>query len=590
MRNSKTYFLLLGALLFVACGPVKTTLSPEWTIKHDKHDNIHNMLTALYPVPEKQAIVLTNPQGVEVYSMLNGVSLIEKQKAKSTFRMPSFKKGKESPLIYLTKVVYMYIPDGGYLLEFDYQTVVETITLYDIRTNQKIWQNSDITWSLERMQELTQMAAGLATKSLGVRAGVGAASGIFFPEKFIEDAIIRMPVSGKLLIKDYQNFSKGISCLDLNTGEVLWRTKGISKNIADILVDPSEEFAIIYGGDPPILEGLGHLAQMNKDLAKLDLKTGEILWQSKYDRNFITRLPGNVGNVSFDRFADLRLGDDFIFSNFNQIEVHDLATGASRFVTSTGKDAMMNWTNFGPNVFFPLPIIADGILYRTVTNRILAFNQTFIVEAYDMATGNLLWVSEEISKKEPANMELSGNTLIVGFAGKAGVVALNKQDGKQLWDYSMGKRANSAPMVIHGQFVLVPENQMIHVLNITTGALETTISLKSETGFIRDNFIYDNKLVVMGKKKGIALVSLDNWEVLHQHTLKFEGNLSAEGNQFVISGSLPSDPVVMLDAGNLKELGSIKRAKKRYAITWDSDERSIYEARGGRLIKYSRKS
>jgi hypothetical protein len=582
---NKLAVLFCIALLFSSCSSVKTTYPIAWQVKHDPFDKIHVLLSDIHYAAEKNIVVFTNPLGTNIYDAQTGKLKSLQTANRKTFRLPIRNKNTP-PIQYTSKTVYVYFPDGQYLLKFDYSTATESISLIDVETNEVIWKNTQITWSLERIQELTQFTANMATKNLGVRAGATAAAGIFFPEKYISDVIVPFPAQDKLLIKDYDALSRGISCLDLKTGKLLWRTK-ISANISDVLIDPTETFAIFYGGDPGILDGLGNLAQINKDLIKLDLSTGEVIWKSKYNRSFTSKLPGNVGRIDVDKFADIRLGNDFIFSNFNQIEVHDLETGDSRFVTQTGRDAMMNFTGFGPNVFFPLPIIEDEVLYRTVTNRVLAFNQTYIVEAYDIRTGTLLWTSEELSKHPPLNMKLSGNFLVVGFGGKTGTKAIDKNTGKEVWHYPMSKHAHKSVMHIYNDLVLAPESQLIHILDLKTGVLKKQIDLKTKTGFINTSFFYGDQLVIQGKKKGIALINPETWDLTAHQPVKFEYTLHVEGDQFVVNGLNVSDPLFIFKSQNLEKLGAVKRNKKRYALTWDSPSNTVYEGTKGRIIKYA---
>lgn len=588
--TSKTISTISGLCLLLvlsSCSPIRNSMQEEWKVSHGKNDEVHQALTQIEPVSGSEVVCLLNPRGVEVYQQSDGRALNKVEDKKRSLKIPDFgKKSKlEGVALQVEKVVYLRLPQTDYMLEFDYRLASEKISMIDMKTNAVLWANEELTWSLERIQELVSLVSKATTKDLGVRNAAGAAAGIFFPEQFIKEMVTYLDQKNILLIKDLKDLKRGLSAIDLSNGKVLWRLE-VGKNIAALHFDETQDQVVVYGGNPPIMQGLGHLVQLNKDLIRIDVNTGNVVWKTEYSKNFITKIDGGFGDIQTDRIPDIRKVDKYLISNFNQLEVHDYETGEAIFETSTGKDALMNWTNYGPNVLFPFPVVEEGVVYRTVINRILAFNQTFIVEAYEMESGNLLWATEELTKKPAVNMSIVGNKLLIGYGSKDGVIAIDKTTGKKLWQTNLSRKANSAKWIIEGERIYLSDKKEILVLNTNSGEITNRIEVGKQAGKVKEMFLHEGKMIVLGVKKGVARVNLKTMQVEIYHKLKFNAELSHEGDRFVIFGLEPSNPIVFLDAHSFQMLASLKKSKKRYALSWDAENDKIYTARKGRLTKY----
>jgi outer membrane protein assembly factor BamB len=485
-------------------------------------------------------------------------------------------------------LAFMYLPETNAVMKFDYGLASENISLIDVRTGDLLWKNDQLRWSLERYGNVAGAATNLLTKNLAAKAGTEIASEILFKRQYIQNITNFVDGTSKMLIRTYDGTNPGLSLMNINSGEILWKNNDINTNVGHLLFDSKAEMAVIYGGNPRWTQGLNmDFLQLNKNLAGIDLADGNILWGSEYNQNMRVKVDG-YGDIDDAEF-DIRIVDDMVLANFTQIEVHDMKSGAKVFETSSGKDGSMNVVGPGPANFFAYPLVHNGILYRSFIGSVQAFHQTISVEALDMKTGKLLWNREDISRHYVKNMVVRGNLLILGFDRSDGIMALNIENGETEWEKSLGKSGITARWLVDENRIFAPSKSQIFLINATTGEQENVIDVESSVGFISELRMNNNKLFVQGKIKGVAVYDLQNLNLLKAYKTGFINPEIFDYDDIMIVSSSDlgiASPLLVFRSSDYTFLGSVKKSKKRSMISWNSQTGEVYELINGEIIKY----
>lgn len=352
-----------------------------------------------------------------------------------------------------------------------------------------------------------------------------------------------------------------------------------------------------FGGNAawmPVGKSLGTAVQLNKDMLRIDLETGEILWKSKYEKNYRVKHDGGFDNET--KKPDIRLYNNWLVTNFTQIEIFDFNSGNPMMSTSTGKDLLSSVRGFGPASEFAFPLIEGDVLYRSVITGILAFgasaggetpnNYNAILEAYSITSGELLWTSEEFSRQKINNIALDGELLLLSFDGKEGVQALNPKTGERVWTFETSKKGVTTKWLTTDNKLVVVENKVVHVLNLKSGKIIHTIDVGKVTGKVSEISMHKNKLLVIGEKKGLALYNLDQGSMIAEVKTGYKFELREYPNKVVAYPTEPSGPLIILDVTDFTVLGTLKKSKRRTAISWCDNTENVYEVRGKKVAAY----
>jgi outer membrane protein assembly factor BamB len=193
----------------------------------------------------------------------------------------------------------------------------------------------------------------------------------------------------------------------------------------------------------------------------LDLESGEVLWRKSYPVNYrIQHFGTRHGNgpLSNPTWADGRL---FTLSVTNVFSAWDADSGELLW----RKDYSDQFRNAYPDWGASTSPLVDGeqviIHFGGARGGVLA--------AFDVATGKELWTegNDGACHASPILVELNGVRQIVEWNHDA-VVGIESQTGKRLWDYDLPHRGSSqnSPTPIHfqGRILIGGENRGIRSL------------------------------------------------------------------------------------------------------------------------------
>lgn len=620
MNNSVKF---TGALLIVAFLYAFTTinsgLKPLWEVAVENQDGPHDPVTSIHFSPLGQTVIVMNPLGLEVFNV-QGQKLAEnsntkKKSVKKKSSGKSFLKGmssgggdskgitigggksKKEPQEPLQKIVYLHLEHTNAVLEFNYGSGKETISLISIENCLPLWTNSSLDWSPEFYQYITNLLSDQIASSSSVdfsrKMGVGVAAGIFFPNKYIENIATVLPGKNAVLVNTLMD---GVASLNLTNGEVNWISSASAGGLSHIMLDEASNSIVTLGGNPFWFPDVLNAAQTNKKMVRIDLNTGNTIWESQYNKNFITK---NHGGFEYYDKPDARIVDNKILLNFNETEIFDFETGQSLFITDGSKESLMTWggTIKAASSFFGLPLIDDKVLYRSYVTKVLAFgvstggdqvnNHEIVVEALNVDTGEQLWVSGPYSRAGVNNMTLWNDYLLIGMDGREGVKALDRKTGKLIWEHELGRRGVTSRWHIENNQLLFAEHNTLHLLDLTSGNPIRTIDVRQTTGNIKELYLENNRLTIIGKKDGIAIYDLNNGELVNSIKIGYYPIIERYTDRILVSSYDPTEPFFILNSESLDEMGSLSKSRHRTALSWSDEGRKVFEISRGKLIKYS---
>lgn len=599
------YILILLVLTSVACSPVKNTMQREWQTKLAIHDGFHAPLTDIVHNDENQTTAILNPLGVEVFNAQgNKVSNISSIRQRNIFSVGIPGLGKEKKTVTLglenlEKVVYVPLEHQNAVLKFNYAPAMEEISLISLSDGQTIWTNNKLSWNVEKFEQVFRYLSDAIAKSINnpkARAYVGGSAGLFFPKKYIDDIITFIPDKNAMLITGLV----GIAMVDLTDGSVKWEyPRGMTAGVSYLHYDLETESIVLFGGNPlwfPDINLMGvkvtKLFQTNKDIIRLDSKTGKEIWKTAYNNNFVTKTDGNFGNYSYEKKPDIRIFGDQIFLNFKEIELFDFNTGSKLFETSSGRVSAFEGD---PTLEFAFPVFIDNMVFQTVINKTLAFgisvggepdNYEVVIEGYNFTENQLLWKSDPFERQFVNNLTSWNNLIIAGFNKSSGVIAFYEADGSIAWEYPLSRRGVTTKWIDEDYRLIFTENDIIHIVSAENGELLHKLDVSKTTGSVEQIYMKDNKLIVIGSKKGAAMYNIDDGTLLNMVKTGFKPELYQIEGKYVLASIFPNEPIILLNQNDFKAVGSLAKSKHRTALGWSVETGNVFEVRKGRLSKY----
>src|SRR5690606_24563216 len=110
----------------------------------------------------------------------------------------------------------------------------------------------------------------------------------------------------------------GLARINLANGDIQWISSATAGGLSHIVLDEGSNSLLALGGNPFWFPDVLNSVQVNKKLVKIDLETGNPIWESQYSKNII---PKNHGGFEYYQTPDVRIANNKILLNFNEIEV-----------------------------------------------------------------------------------------------------------------------------------------------------------------------------------------------------------------------------------------------------------------------------
>lgn len=458
------------------------------------------------------------------------------------------KAQEDMSVIWETKLGHQILHSGTSLEgEHSYAASDKEISLFDNKTGKVIWEKrfSDIAPKLNKIDELIPFWDSNTI--------------FLFDRKIGKDQIACMDLeSGKVLwtTDKYQDVSdesvtyigeedcfaialkKQLVYIRARTGEELWNTEKFRGVVGQYHFDGNEHSLTMVNFVPTLLGAL--FSGLKNQIAKIDLKTGQILWENTY----IGRAERKV--ISRQFMYDLSVANDKVFLRLNGMQVYDYKTGAK--VWSAAFD-------FTPEHIVGKPMGAKVFgVYGAVADPVIDGQDVYVldmqsrskqyVKKYDLNTGKLLWTSPEIKDaKAIPGMNVIGGKVLLQIGGivekqymkvtrtadqviteyvvdfenvnPCGIQALDANSGKLVWE-SERFRKGITNMITFGENVVVCSGKALYSLDLATGneKYESPVT-KGGVGLATQIQPFKDDVIVVVGEKGVSTFNANNGEVIN---------------------------------------------------------------------------
>ena len=331
---------------------------------------------------------------------------------------------------------------------------------------------------------------------------------------------------------------KELVYIKAQTGEELWSTEKFKGVVGKYIYSGSDHTLTMVNFMPTLLGSL--FSGFKNQIAKIDLKTGEILWENTYiglaEKKVISRQP----------IFDLNVSNGKVFLRLNGMQVYDDKTGAK--IWSAAYD-------FTPERVVGKPMGAKAFgVYGAVADPIIDGQDIYIldmqsrskqyVKKYDLNTGKLLWTSPEIKdakaipgmklvngkillqiggvvEKQYFKMERSGDQVVrvdvIEFdnVNPCGIQALNASDGKLVWE-SERFRKGITNMISFGGNTIVCSGKALYSLDLETGKEKYEVPVaKGGVGLATQIQPFKDDVIVVVGEKGVSTFNANSGELLN---------------------------------------------------------------------------
>ena len=322
------------------------------------------------------------------------------------------------------------------------------------------------------------------------------------------------------------------------TGEELWSTEKFRGVVGQYYFDKTNHTLTMVNFVPSLLGAL--FSGLKNQIAKIDLKTGEILWENTY----VGRAERKVISKQFIYSMDVK--SDKVFLRLNGMQVYDYKTGAK--VWSAAYD-------FTPEHIVGKPMGAKVFgVYGAVADPVVVGEDVYVldmqsrskqyVKKYDLNTGKLLWTSPEIKDaKAIPSLKIVGDKILLQIGGivekqfikvtrtadqvithyiiefenvnPCGVQALNTSDGKLVWE-SERFRKGITNMISFGGNTIVCSGKALYSLDIDTGKEKYEVPVaKGGVGLATQIQPFKDDVIVVVGEKGVSTFNANSGELLN---------------------------------------------------------------------------
>nr|WP_314265527.1 outer membrane protein assembly factor BamB [uncultured Moellerella sp.] len=182
--------------------------------------------------------------------------------------------------------------------------------------------------------------------------------------------------------------------------------------------------------------------------------------------------------------------------------------------------------------------VGDGVgeFYSDLTpvwdgEAVYAADRKGLIRAFELASGKELWsvnlsqrtgfLSANLSALLSGGLSISGDKIFVGTE-RGKLIALDKNDGKVVWDVSVAGEALSMPVIGDGLVLTHTSNGMLQALDENTGELKWTVNLETPSLSVRGESapaVAFGAAVVGGDNGRVSTVLLSQGQLIWQQRI-----------------------------------------------------------------------
>ena len=463
----------------------------------------------------------------------------------------------DMPLVWETKLDHkiQYNGTGTEGRAYSYAASEKELTIFDNNTGKVLWTKrfKDLAPKLGKVDELIPAWKSnmifLFDRKLGKDqvACVDMETGNFLwstdkYQNITEDNVMYIAEEGAFAL----SLKEELVYIKARTGEELWSTTKF-KGVVGKYIWNGDGNIIMVNFVPNWLGAL--FTGFKNQIAKVNLKTGDIIWES----NYIGRAERKV--ISREFVYDLDRDGDNVILKLNGFQVYDYKTGDKVWTAAF---------DYTPEGLAREPANARKFgVYGGVADPVRIGNDLYVldmsdrkhqyVKKYDATTGKLKWTSPEIKEARAIpNMYVINDKIVLQIGGTVeaqayivtrqsnpdgsvsiveewkiwhpnvkpnGVQAFNTSDGSMAWD-SERFRKGITNMIDYDNNVIVCSGKALYSLNITNG--DANYEVPVAKGGVGDAELIETfkDLVVVVGEKGVSTFKVSNGDLVNSGKYK----------------------------------------------------------------------
>ena len=457
------------------------------------------------------------------------------------------------------------------------------------------------------------------------------------------DDIILITSAKKIFLLDLKVGKEQVAVIDLVTGKLDWDSDRYKLKSSDMISYISEEKAFLFTfKDVNVLvEALtgeerwstqkfkgkmgsyyyenGMLTTVNfvpeellalvtgfkNQIAKINMKTGEIVWENTY----VGRAEQKILTKEF--MYDLNVVDDKVVLELDGLQMYDYKTGAQLWSAAFAYDRILrkpvNASKFGVYGGVARPVFTDSHVYVID----MSGKSKQYIKKYDKQTGKLVWTSEEISggAKVMPNLYVVDDKVIVQIGGIVeiqgifkesttnstgqsvrvevakvydesvkpyGVQAFSDADGRLAWDSERFKKGITN-MYRHGSDnMIVSSGKALYSMKIQDGEVNYEVDAKNGGVGKVVMILNNNDNVVTIGEKGVSTFNAETGALIASNKYKRASLREYTGNILILE--TPVQDIAAFDvADNCKYWKHNARKESTSSLTDDGTHVYVME-------------
>lgn len=213
---------------------------------------------------------------------------------------------------------------------------------------------------------------------------------------------------------------------------------------------------VVHGGHVYILNGAGAKETLQERLLCLDVNTGKLLWEQRWNLYMSDVPPHRIAWAS--PVVDGATGNVYAFGGNGSL-LGFTSTGKPLWKRSLAEDYGL-FTTHGGRTSSPI-VDGDLVIVSAVSSTWgKEANRSHRLMAFDKRTGETVWVSTpggrpyDTSYSNPVITEINGTRLLINGLGDGSVVAVKPQTGEPVWRMVLAKRGINTAAVVNGKWVI----------------------------------------------------------------------------------------------------------------------------------------
>ncbi len=393
------------------------------------------------------------------------------------------------------------------------------------------------------------------------------------------------------------------------TGEERWSTQKFKGKVGTYIYDNGMLTTVNFVPE----ELLALLVGFKNQIAKINMKTGEIVWENTY----VGRADRKI--ISKEFLYDLNIVDGKVVLELDGLQIYDYKTGAqlwsAAFAYERALSKPINASKFGVYGGVSKPVFTDSHVY--VIDMSGKSNQ--YIKKYDKQTGKLIWTSQEIAggAKVMPNLYVVDDKVIVQIGGIVevqgvfketvtnsagqssrvdvskvydesvkpyGVQAFNDADGRLVWDSERFKKGITNMYREGEDNMIVSSGKALYSMKIKDGEVNYEVDAKNggvgNVMMILDN---NNNVVTIGEK-GVSTFNSETGELVAANKYKRATLREYTGNILILE--TPVQDIAAFDvADNCKYWKYNARKESSSSLTNDGTYVYVMEKKSVTKLK-----